>query len=401
MSSLTGDLSPLPTVTWAEVEWRPTIPRDLLTRAQRERYRGPYRAAVVPPIADKVPVVAPDIVAAALEASAMVSRFDADLGDEVAPFSSILLRSESASSSQIENLSSGAKQIALAELGSRDKRNATAVVGTVAAMRAAIGLADRLDGDAILAMHHALMEDQDPDIAGRWRSDAVWIGGTSIGPHDADFVAPQAESVPGLVGDLVAFARRTDVAPLILIAVAHAQFEAIHPFPDGNGRTGRALIQSMMRHYGLTTNVTVPVSAGLLQNTQRYFDALDAYRHGDVTPIVSAVAGAAQVAVGNGRLLVADLRGVADSWAARLPSRQGSASRRLLDVLLRRPVIDSDTVAAELGINIGNVGRTVQPLVEAGILREFTGFNRNRMWHVKEVTDALDAFADRAARRLS
>lgn len=330
----------------------------------------------------------------------MISRFDADLGNEVAPFSSILLRSESASSSQIENLSSGAKQIALAELGSRDKRNATAIVGNVAAMRAAISLADRLDADAILVMHRALMGHHDPDIAGRWRSDAVWIGGTSIGPHDADFVAPQAESVPGLVDDLMNFARRTDIAPLILIAVTHAQFETIHPFPDGNGRTGRALIQSMMRHYGLTRNVTVPVSAGLLQNTQRYFNALEAYRRGDIVPIVSTVAEAARSAVGNGRVLVAELRAVADSWSTRLTSRQGSASRRLLDVLLRQPVIDSDTAAAELGIAVGNVGRTVQPLVEAGILREFTGFNRNRMWHAKEVTDALDAFAARAARRV-
>ncbi|NED62850.1 Fic family protein, partial [Streptomyces sp. SID10244] len=91
----------------------------------------------------------------------------------------ILLRSESASSSQIENLSSGAKQIALAELGSREKRNATEIVGNVAAMTAALGLADHLDVPAILAMHRALLETTNPQIAGKWRDDQVWIGGTS------------------------------------------------------------------------------------------------------------------------------------------------------------------------------------------------------------------------------
>jgi hypothetical protein len=117
------------------------------------------------------------------DASAEIVRFDAELGAEVAPFASALLRSESASSSMIENLTSGAKAIALAELGSTERRNATEIVGNVAAMRAALDLADRLDAAAILAMHGALMGGLEPGMAGRWREEQVWIGGTSFGPH--------------------------------------------------------------------------------------------------------------------------------------------------------------------------------------------------------------------------
>ena len=200
-----------PAVRYESVDWSPTVPVDLLTRAQRERYRGPYSAAVVPTIAKRSPSLPDDVATLASEATLTLTRFDAELGHDIAPFASILLRSESAASSQIENLSSGAKQIALAELGSRDKRNASAIVANVAAMSAAVDLADHLDSAAILSMHRALMESQDPTIAGRWRTDQVWIGGSSIGPHDADFAAPAAAKVPGLIDDLISFTHRTDL----------------------------------------------------------------------------------------------------------------------------------------------------------------------------------------------
>src|SRR4051795_6021749 len=234
-----------PALAWEDQPWQPRIPPSYVSASVRDRHAGPYRAAVVPRIAERSPRFSGDVLAVAEDASAEIARFDAELGSEVAPFASVLLRSESASSSMIENLTSGAKAIALAELGSTEKRNATEIVGNVAAMRAALDLADRLGADAILAMHSALVGRLHPDIAGRWREEQVWIGGTSFGPHDADFVPPHHESVPELIDDLMRFAGRTDLPVLAQAAIAHAQFETIHPFADGNGRTGRALIHAM------------------------------------------------------------------------------------------------------------------------------------------------------------
>ncbi|GAA3964937.1 Fic family protein [Gordonia caeni] len=343
-------------------------------------------------------MIGPELLALVSEASHAVTRFDAHLGNEIAPFAAILLRSESASSSQIENLSSGARQIALAELGSREKRNATEIVGNVAAMRAALSLADRLDTSAVLAMHRALMESHAPDIAGHWRTDQVWIGGSNIGPHDADYVAPPAAAVPGLMDDLITFAHREDLPPLAAAALAHAQFETIHPFPDGNGRTGRALIQAMLRTRDITRNVTVPVSAGLLTDTRRYFEALNSYRGGDVSPIIESISHASLDAVASGTRLVSALHQLRTRWEDRLSLRRDASSWRLLDVLLRQPVVDGRAAAEALGITPANVGRAISPLVDARILREFTGFDRNRMWCATEVTDILDEFARSAER---
>ncbi len=388
-----------PAVGTEERAWQSKISPDLVSARVRQRHAGPYRAARVPEIADQALALPADVATLAEDASVEIARFDAELGAEVAPFASVLLRSESVSSSKIENLTSGAKSIALAELGSKDKRNATEIVGNVAAMVAALALADRLDEDAVLAMHVALLGEVQPEIAGRWRDQQVWIGGDSFGPHGATFIPPHHEHVPALMSDLVTFTRRTDLPLLSQAAFAHAQFETIHPFPDGNGRTGRALIHAMLRGHGLTRNVTVPVSAGLLTDTNGYFDALTAYRAGEPAAIVERLATASFAAAANGRQLVLDLRAIRQSWEDKIKARRGATAWQLAGVLLRQPVIDTPTVARELGVTPQNALRAITPLAEADILEEFTGFARNRMWQSREVLNALDDFAARAGRR--
>lgn len=388
-----------PSITWEDHSWVPRIPPELVSARIRNRHKGPYQAAVVPRIADRSLPLPPAVAAFAEEASVEIARFDSEMGTEIAPFASVLLRSESASSSRIENLTSGAKTIALAELGSTDKRNAQEIVSNVDAMKAALTLADRLDQNAILAMHSALLIKHNPDIAGRWRQQQVWIGGDTFGPHDAEFVPPHHAHVPALIDDLVQFTQRTDLPLLSQAAIAHAQFETIHPFPDGNGRTGRALIHSMLRGHGLTRNVTVPVSAGLLTDTRGYFDALTTYRNGDPAPIVERLANATFAATMNGRQLVAELRTIRSSWDAKIRARSDSMAWKLADLLIRQPVVHAAAVAAELGTTTQNAQRAIAPLAEAKIITEFTGMARNRIWQSNEVLAALDEFAARAGRR--
>jgi Fic family protein len=397
ISDTTGD--GWPKLAWEDYDWVSKIPSEMVSANVRKRHHGPYRSAVVPLIAELTPRLPVAVTSLAEEASVEIARFDAELGAEVAPFALVLLRSESASSSLIENLTSGAKAIALAELGSTEKRNANEIVGNVAAMKAALDLADRLDQSAILAMQRALIGRVDPRNAGRWREEQVWIGGDSFGPHGAEFVPPHHKHVPELIDDLVRFTERTDLPLLSQAAIAHAQFETIHPFTDGNGRTGRALIHAMLRGHGLTRNVTVPVSAGLLTDTRGYFDTLTGYREGDPAAIVEKVAQASFTAIANGRQLVTELRTIRASWNEKVRARRDAGAWRLADALIRQPVVDAVTAAESLGVTPENVLRAITPLVEAGVITEFTGFARNRMWQANEVLTALDAFAARAGRR--
>ncbi|BBY57791.1 Fic family protein [Mycolicibacterium sarraceniae] len=367
-----------------------------------QRQAGEYDAAIPAAIADLEADLPANVLANADEASREIARFDAELGQEIAPFASVLLRSESAASSHIENLTASARAIAEAEAlggGGDGRRNATLIVANTEAMKAAIALADELEEHAILAMHAALMHAIRPSTAGRWRTEQVWIGGGAFGPRGADFIAPHHERVQPAIADLLAYARRTDVPTLPQIAIAHAQFETVHPFTDGNGRTGRALVQAMLRNKRLTRQITVPVSAGLLSNTGAYFQALGSYRDGDPAPIVEQLSSAAILAVVNGRHLVGDLRKTRERWNEQITARRDSAVHRVADLLVRQPVFNALTLQRELGITTGNARRYVDPLVEAGVIVEFTDRTRNRAWRAPEILSALDAFAERAGRR--
>ncbi len=194
---------------------------------------------------------------------------------------------------------------------------------------------------------------------------------------------------------------RDDMPVLAQAAVAHAQFETIHPFPDGKGRTGRALLHAMLRNKGLTRNVTVSMSAGLLVDTDSYFAALDAYRTGDPALIVARMSEAAFPAVGNGRELVADLRAIRTRWNEQVHARRDSRIWQLADLLLRHPVVNADVVACELGILPSNVYRLIEPLENADIIIGLDNKVRNRVWRSPEVLEALDAFAAHAGRRVA
>ncbi|MGW9551114.1 Fic family protein [Citricoccus zhacaiensis] len=170
-------------------------------------------------------------------------RFDAEISRslggseaEVSPLSAVLLRTESASSSQIEQITAGARALALATLGESTGPNAALVAANAQAMRRGIALSDGITAAGIIEVQEVLLHGGAPEHAGAFRGGPVWIGGRGSTPHTATFVAPRAERVPELIDDLVAFIHRTDIDPLVQTAVAHAQFETIHPFSDGNGR---------------------------------------------------------------------------------------------------------------------------------------------------------------------
>ncbi|SQC37610.1 Fic/DOC family [Rothia kristinae] len=263
----------------------------------------------------------------------------------------MLLRSEAASSSQIENLTASARAIFSAALGVKRSRNAEEIAANTRALRAALTLSEKLTAPTILRMHAVLMEcRRGTPPPGRWRDEPVWIGTRSDSPIGATYVAPDHGSVPELMEDLVRFIARTDLPPLVRTALAQAQFDTIHPFTDGNGLTGRALAQAMPRHRDVTRNVAAPVSAGLLADVEGYHAAVDVYRAGDLDPIVGQFNLAAPRAVANGRRLVEEIDDTRARWDERLTPRKNSNAWRLLDMLPRRPVLTSTTAAEELGV---------------------------------------------------
>lgn len=389
-----------PAIQHEEHAWTSRLNPQDLTRSQRERIRLPYSSAVAPPIAGLTFDVPRDLAADVDEATTQLARFDAETGPSGLPFASILLRSESASSSEIEHLTSGARAIAEAELGERETGNAAQIVRNVRSMEAALALADTIDESSIISMQDALLGAVTPELTGGWREEQVWIGGGSLSPHLADFVPPHHDRLPAAMGDFVDFIGRSDIPPLVHASIAHAQFETIHPFADGNGRTGRAIVQAMLRRSEVTSNITVPVSAGLLHDVDGYYDALTAYRRGDIRPIIAAFARAADYAVINGRLLVRDVRDAEAGWDEKmLGIRADAAARRVAVLAIAHPVLNYDLVVRELSVAPVTALRALDTLVERGVLRPANSKRRNRIWLADHILAALDDFAARAGRR--
>lgn len=383
-------------------------PDGMSSRAKVAAASGPYQSSVPALIADLRLDIPSDLAADAEEAVAALAGFDryaqATLGPGspvLDPMASVLLRTESASSSQIENLTVGARQLALAEIDQATSENAGVVVANVRAMEAALRLAGHLDEEAIRAMQAELLGGQPgwAEHAGHYRTALVWIGTSRITPRGAAHVAPQAALVQPTMADLVRFLRRDDLPVLVQAAVAHAQFETIHPFADGNGRTGRALVHALLRGKGVLRHTTAPVSAGLLTDTEGYFRALDTFRTGDARPIVEQFADAARFAAHSGAALVDDLAAQLAADRERLATlRPQAAAWRVLPHLVAHPVVNSALLTRRLGLNDNTAQRALAQLADAGVLEERSGRQRNRVWQHPGVLTVLDVYAQQLRR---
>ncbi len=383
-----------PAVEYRNATWEPS-PDALMSRRRRLRNRGQFQYVRVPTIASLPVHLDAEVLAHARAATSTIERFDVTAKRWGLPFASVLLRSESSSSSEIERLSASARRIALATLGECSNRNATSIARNVNSMEAAIALADSMDTAMLLAMHDALGGGGDPANAGRIRTEWVWVGGES--PVTAAFVPPHHDDVPDALDDLMQFLRRTDVEPLVQAAIAHAHFETIHPFTDGNGRTGRALVSSVLRHRGVARNLSVPISSGLLTNTDAYFQALTAYREGRAEEIVLQFADAAEMAVENALRLRSDVEAVSNEILA--TARRTTANLvRMAEVCSTEPAFNIDMLVAA-GIPRPSAYRLCARLTDAGLLRRERCVGGVDAWTVVGLTQALDAFAERAGRR--
>lgn len=372
---------------------------EFLTPRQRALLPSTYEAAVVPEIADAALTLPTRLAAAEADAVAAASRFDSDAASALLPFTPLLLRSESSASSRIERLTVSARRLMEAELFETGRGNAALVVANTRAMTAASSIRPPLSLDSLLSMHRALLESSAPDDAGALRREPVWIGGSELSPAGALFVPPRHERVPEALEDLFAFTRRTDLPPLTRAAIAHAHFETIHPFVDGNGRTGRALIHVLLSWAGLTPHAPLPLSAVLLADVDSYFRSLDAYRRGEPLVIVELFIGAAARAAALGRSAGRRIGRTVEAMLERSPGRAGTPDRAIIELLARRPVLDAGSAATAVGVSEAAARRSLERLEAAGLLRGYLIGPHRRAWRSPEILDLMDDVASALGRR--
>ena len=359
-----------PAVTYESLPWRSSHEElALVSKRARRRVASTFRAAVPAQIADASLALPPELAERISALESDLARFDTRQEARGYDLPALLLRSESAASSQIESLTSSVRNVAWAELSDRAPHNARLIAGNVAAMRTALALPDELTIEGIQDIHRSLMAPTGELFGGNLRDEQVWVGGTGVSPHGALFVPPQPARVRACLDDLVTFSRRDDLNPLAKAAVLHAQFETIHPFIDGNGRTGRTLLHKVLRRDGVLETSALPVSAGLLHDIDAYMAAIRRYQAGDPLPMVERVVDALASALLIGSLVATAVDGVLTGWRASLTARRGSSILRLPDVLVEQPVVSSAFLAQRLDITVRAANDVLNKACDLGILR--------------------------------
>ncbi|SNR56102.1 Fic family protein [Blastococcus mobilis] len=377
---------------WLDAVWEHA---DLTMVPRADRLFGPYRRYEPDLVTSRPLSMSREANHAATVAERAVRELTNGPGAQgLEGLARFLLRSEAIASSLIEGIAPSPQQVALAELAQdEDVRGfsdqARLVANNITLLRRAgeeLATADAIAVDDIEALHRALLPEEAHHGLRRVQN---WIGGSAWHPLSAEFVPPPPDLVPGLMADLVDYMNGSVHAPLVQAGIVHAQFETIHPFTDGNGRVGRALIHTVLTRRGLTPSAILPVSLVLSTLRGRYVEGLTAYRYVGAPDSVDAAAAVAAwldvflhattVAAQQAQLFAGQIAGLQVEWETKLAEhrtaqgrretpRSDSATSRILRTLPEVPILTSRTAQRRLGVSFPAARAALEELADAGIL---------------------------------
>ncbi len=327
------------------------------------------------------------------EAEQAIRLLNDEGGAALAPLARLLLRTESIASSKVEGMQLGVRELARAEAkvesGGVPGTTAMEVLANIDAMVLAVEEAAEVQdfsNQEIMSIHRRLLE-RAPHrhIAGQFRTTQNWIGGNDYNPCGADFVPPPPDAVMPLLHDLCQSINDDTMSPLVQAALAHAQFETIHPFDDGNGRTGRALVHVILRRRQLAPRFVSPISVVFAGARDRYISALTAYRGDGVTEWIEFFAAATVRSARLAQGYVRAVRALQATWRRQLhetarPPRSDAAAWAIIDLLPAHPIISAPVITALLDRAKGRVYEAIDQLVDAQVLLPLSDARRNRWW---------------------
>lgn len=336
------------------------------------------------------------------EAEDAIRQLNHEGGAALEPLARLLLRTESIASSKVEGMQLGVRELARAEAraesGIAPAATAMEVLANIDAMVLAVDDAAEIRKFGvreIRAIHRRLLERAPHHkIAGQLRTGQNWIGGNDYNPCGATFVPPPVEDVADLLADLCRAASDDLLSPLVQAALVHAQFETIHPFDDGNGRTGRALVHVVLRRRGIAPRFLPPVSVEFAGAKDRYIAGLTQFRADGVGQWLEYFAAATLRAARLARAYVAAVHNLQARWREQLRAtkgapRAGAAAWTIIDLLPGHPMISAPVASAVTGRAKSRVYEAIEHLVGARVLVPLSRGKRNRWWEAAGLLDLM------------
>jgi Fic family protein len=381
---------------------------------RRARQGGEYSVYIPDPLIGRTFSLGGVEAADAADAERAILRLDrtaTTLADTEA-LARLLLQAESVASSHIEGLEISPRRLLRADAARHygdEPRDVTAseVLANIDAMAYAIRAVS--DGQsitpALLGETHRLLllPTALNTHGGQTRTQQNWIGGSSYNPCSAVFVPPPWEMVADLLGDLCEFSNDDSLPTVAQAAIAHAQFETIHPFIDGNGRVGRALIHLIFRRRKLTTAASPPVSLILATRARDYIEGLMGTRY-EGSPVSQSAQGgnnqwlgtfasACTRAAEDAEAFEERVRAIQEGWRERLGTvRKHSVALRLVELLPGTPIITVAEAGRLTGASTSSVNDAIVRLGEAQIIAPtVVGRKRKQVYQATEIVEAFTA----------
>lgn len=381
--------------------------------SRRDRQGCEYEAYVPDLLAGRRFRLDGSVAADVVDAERALARLDASAAAlaNTEALAGLLLRAESVASSYIEGLIVGGRRLLRAEAaraaGVTDRDlTADEVLGNIDAMKWAVeelAGADAVTVDGLLQVHERLLACTRLRLhAGQIRTVQNWIGGSSFNPCSAAFVPPPPEHVEELLEDLCGFVNDDSLPAVAQAAVAHAQFETIHPFIDGNGRTGRALIHVILHRRQVSPKVLPPVSLVLSTWSPSYIDGLTGTRyrgrhdcaaaHEGINRWIGLFAAACRRAVDDASSFEEGVERIQSDWRSSVGGfRRGSATELLIRALPGAPVVSVSSAAVLIGRSVQATNEALTRLESAGVVRQVNVGRRNRVFEAPAIIDAFTA----------
>jgi Fic family protein len=366
---------------------------------RRARGGFPYEAYVPEAIGDREFTLTNLVATAATNAEAAVRELNENPSQSnLEALARQLLRSEAVASSRIEGLVLSHRRLAQAAFAPGNDVTAQSVLANIDALERAVTFAagkEELSIDDIIDIHRVLFTGtRDEHLAGVLRERQNWIGGEATSPRTAEFIPPPPEYVRALLADLCDFLNRDDVPAVIQAAIAHVQFETIHPFADGNGRVGRTLVLAVLRRRGIAERYLPPVSLALAGRADQYVMGLTNWRYTlDGADWLLFFADAVWRAATGAEEFAKSISELQQQWIADAGTpRKGSSPLRLIELLPSNPVVNVKTVSQWLEITSEAARQAILRLEKAGVLRQVTIGRRHRVWETVGLFNLLDEF---------
>lgn len=380
--------------TWA---WNPT-----LYAPSRYRKACKYEAFVPSPLAGTSFDLSSSTAAAVSDAEQAILSLNDQATPSLAPLARLLLRTEAIASSKVEGLQVDIRQLARAEskmeTGGKGSPTVLEVLRNIGAMQLAVEQATEADSIGIkhiAEIHQKLMAGAPMfPFAGVVRTEQNWVGGNDYNPCGADFVPPPPEEVHRLLEDLCQAIAEDSLSPLVQAAMVHAQFETIHPFLEGNGRTGRALIHVVLRRRGIAVSYVPPISVLLAAQRDSYIGGLVDFRDGRVDSWIERFAAACAQSAALAANYIQAVSQLKTEWRERLSSgpapRSDAAAWAIIEILPAHPIVTAPVAAAVTGRAKAAVYQALDQLVEGGVLEPISTSRRNRAWEAVGLLGLLE-----------